>query len=368
MGRASYIAWGWRRDTLVPMPGFRSDNNAGLCPEALEALIAANDGSHQLGYGDDEFTARAAEAFAAIFGGDVDVTFVATGTAANVLGIAALAEPWQQVICHRHSHYNDDESTAPERITHCRTVAVDTTPDKVVPRDINFAATNARGDVHEPQPGVVTVSNSTEFGTVYTPEEMRALGAAARAAGYRLHVDGARFANAVASLGCDPRALTLDAGVDAMSFGGTKNGLAFGEAIVLFPGGDDAATERARRTLPYHRKGTGHLLSKHRYVSAPFAAMLAGGAWLTHAGHANEMASRLGRGLAAIGLEPAFPVEANAVFVRLDERLDAALRAAGHGYYPFGDHADRLFRLMCSFDTSADAIDAFLADVRSATS
>jgi threonine aldolase len=347
------------------MPGFRSDNNAGLCPEALEALVAANDGSHQLGYGDDDFTARAVEAFRGVFGPDADVTFVATGTAANVLAIASLSEPWQQVICHRHSHYNDDESTAPERLTHCRTVAVGTTPDKVVPDDIARVAENTRGDVHEPQPGVVTVSNPTEFGTVYTPEEMKALGDAARASGYRLHVDGARFANAVAGLGCDPRALTRDAGVDALSFGGTKNGLAFGEAIVLFPrDDDDGALARARATLPFHRKGSGHLLSKHRFVSAPFAAMLSGGAWLAHARHANEMAARLGAGFAARGVDPAFPVEANGVFVRLDEGLDAALRAAGHGYYPFGDHADRLFRFMCSYDTKPEHVDALLDDIR----
>jgi len=346
------------------MPGFRSDNNAGLCPEALEALIAANDGSHQLGYGDDDFTARAVEAFRGVFAADVDVTFVATGTAANVLSIAALSEPWQQVICHRHSHYNDDESTAPERITHCRTVAVNSTPDKVVPDDIRFVARNTRGDVHEPAPGVVTVSNPTEFGTVYTPEEMKALGDAAHAAGYRLHVDGARFANAVAGLGCDPRAITSDAGVHALSFGGTKNGLAFGEAIILFPRAGDDTIARARATLPFHRKGTGHLLSKHRFVSAPFRAMLAGDAWLAHARHANDMATRLGEGFAACGVEPAFPVEANGVFVRLDESLDKALRAAGHGYYPFGDHADRLFRFMCSYDTQAEHVDALISDIR----
>jgi threonine aldolase len=342
------------------MRTFRSDNNAGLCPEALQALVDANAGGHRLGYGDDDVTARAVAAFEDLFGRDISVHFVATGTAANVLAIAALTEPWEQVICHVNSHYNDDESTAPERVTHCRTVAVHAEASTLTAADVEEAAAHARGDVHQPQPGVVTISNSTEFGEVYAPDPLRALCEAAHAAGYRVHVDGARFANAVAALGCDPKALTVEAGVDALSFGGTKNGLAFGEAIVLFRQGDGAAFERARMALPFHRKGTGHLLSKHRFVSGPFAATLAGGSWLRHAAHANEMARRLAAGLRDLGIEPAYRVEANGVFVDLPEAVDTALRAAGHGYYPFGPR--QLARLMCSFDTTAEDVDAFLAD------
>ncbi len=342
------------------MRTFRSDNNAGLCPEALDALVAANDGAHRLGYGDDDVTARAVAAFRGVFGETVDVWFVATGTAANVLSVAALSEPWQQVICHRHSHYNDDESTAPERITQCRTTALGRLSDRLTPDDIEAVAANARGDVHQPQAGVVTISNPTEFGTLYRPADVRAICAAAHAAGYRVHVDGARFANAVAALDCDPRALTRDAGVDALSFGGTKNGLACGEAVVLFPQGDGAAFTRACATIGFHRKGTGHLLSKHRFLAAPFAATLEGGAWLRHAAHANAMARRLGAGLAAAGFEPVFPVEANGVFVRLPEAAAAAIRAAGHGFYGFGDRAQGISRLMCSFDTTAEDVDGLL--------
>jgi len=314
-----------------------------------------------VGYGDDVFTERAAAAFSRLFGDDIFVRFVATGTAANVLAIAALTEPWQQVICHRHSHYNDDESTAPERITSCRTVGLETDASKLIVPDIERVGANARGDVHQPQPGVVTISNPTEFGTIYTPDEVRAICAAAHVAGYRVHMDGARFANAVAAIGCEPRELTVDAGLDAMSFGGTKNGLAAGEAVVFFRQGDDAAFTRASATFDFHRKSTGHLLSKHRFVSAPFVATLESGAWLRHAAHANAMAGALGAGLTKAGCAPAFPVEGNAVFVSLPPAVETALADAGHAYYHFGD-ADRwLARLMCSFDTTTEDVAGVVA-------
>lgn len=350
----------------TPPRGFRSDNNAGLVPEAAEALIACASG-HVCGYGDDPWTNEAASAFRALLGPDAEVFFVATGTAANTLAVAALTEPWQQVVCHVHSHWNDDESTAPERFTGCRTVPVASHPSKLLPADIQRIAANGRGDVHQPQPGVVTISNPTEFGTVYSPAEVRALSGAAHAGGFRLHVDGARFANAVAATGGDVAALTTDAGVDALSFGGTKNGLAFGEAIVFLPQNGGAEARRATARLPYLRKGTGHLLSKHRFVAAPFAAALTDRAWLRHATHANAMATRLGDGLAALGLSPVFPVEANGVFVRLPDAVHAGLEARGHGYYPFGDAAERLFRLMCSFDTRSEDVDALLSDVAELT-
>lgn len=348
------------------MRTFRSDNNTGICPEALDALVAANASGHALGYGDDGATAEATAAFRDLFGREAAVFFVATGTAANVLAVAALTEPWERVVCHRHSHWNDDESTAPERITHCRTTAVERDPSKILPEDVRRHAAGARGDVHQPQPGVVTISNATEFGTLYRPEEVRAIAAVAREGGFRTHVDGARFANAVAALDVAPNALVGDAGVDAISFGGTKNGLAFGEAVVFLPQGDGRAFERAVRAFPFLRKGTGHLLSKHRFVAAPFAATLRDGAWLRHAARANAMARRLGEGLAALGIDPVFPVEANGVFVRLPDFVDAALRAAGHGYYPFGDPDQGIARLMCGWDAREADVDALLDGVRAA--
>ncbi len=353
---------------MIPlMRSFRSDNNAGLCPEAVTALIEANDDAHEVGYGDDASTERAVAAFREVFGPEVAVFFVATGTAANTLAIASLTEPWEQVLCHRHSHWNDDESTAPERITHCRTTAISGVggdEPKLTVKDVERAGAGLRGDVHQPQPGVLTVSNTTEFGTVYTPEEMQALCEVAHRHGYRVHVDGARFANAVASLGCDPRELTVNAGVDALSFGGTKNGLAFGEAVLFFPQGDGTAYQRAARTFPFHRKGTGHLLSKHRFVSGPFARVLQGDIWLKHARHANTMATRLGQGLAELGIPPRFPVEANAVFVQLAEEVDRALTQAGQGYYPFGDADWGLVRLMCSWNTTEEDVAGFLEVIR----
>lgn len=348
------------------MRTFRSDNNAGLCPEAMQALVDANDSSHEIGYSDDSYSAKAVAAFKCVFGEDTSVFFVATGTAANTLSIAALTEPWQQVLCHAHSHYNDDESTAPERFTHCRVTAIHSDDSKLTVADVENAALHSRGDLHQPQPGVLTVSNTTEFGTVYTPAEMKALCTAAHAAGYRVHVDGARFANAVAALGCDPRDLTVNTGVDALSFGGTKNGLAFGEAILFFPQGDRAAWKRATATLPFHRKGTGHLLSKHRFVSAMFAGTLANDAWLKHARHANAMAKLLADGLQRAGIKPRFAVEANGVFVSLPPHIDSHLQSRGHGYYPFGEPSWNLIRLMCSFDTTEADVRRLLDDVAAA--
>lgn len=348
------------------MRTLRSDNNAGLCPEALLAIQKANDESHQHGYGDDVFTRDAKAAFGKIFGPDCGVFFVATGTAANTLAIAALTEPWQTVLCHSHAHLNDNESTAPERITHCRTMAIHTESSKLTPDKITQAISHQRGDVHQPQPGVVTISNPSEFGTIYSPEEMATICKVAHETGFRVHVDGARFANAVASLGCDPKALSIEAGVDALSFGGTKNGMAGGEAILLFAQGDGQAHAKAMAALPFHRKGTGHLLSKHRFLSAPFTATLRNGVWLKHAAHANAMARRLADGLSAMGMRPRFECQTNGVFVSITEQIDQALQAAGHEYYRLGDAAWNMVRLMCSFDTDPKEIDAFLADAQKA--
>jgi len=344
---------------------FRSDNNAGLCPEALRAITSCAAG-HAVGYGGDEWTTRAEARFRDLFGEDSRVFFVATGTIANNLAIAAMTEPWQRVLCHSNSHWNDDESTAPELFTRCRTTTIESQSSKLTVDDLDRAASVSRGDVHQPQPGVLTISNATEFGEVYTPEETRALAEAAHDLGYRVHVDGARFANAVARLSCEPRALGGDAGVDALSFGGTKNGLAFGEAVVFFEQPHDPSlAQRAAKRFPYLRKGAGALLSKHRFVAAQFAETLEDGAWLSHAGRANAMADRLARGLSDLGLRTPYRTEANAVFVELPKQVDAHLRARGHGYYVF-DPARNLARLMCSFDTTEQEVDALVADARAA--
>ncbi len=356
------------------MATFRSDNNAGICSEALEAINEAATGS-AVGYGDDEPTARAVAAFRTIFGENTHVFFVATGTAANGLAIASLARPWQRLLCYEQSHLNEDESTAPERFTSCRLTTVTPAQEwssKLTPSDLRRAGVAARGDVHQPHPGVFSFSNATEFGEVYTEDEAKALCDAAHELGYRVHVDGARFANAVAArahaTGRSPeeiaRALTVDAGVDALSFGGTKNGLALGEAVLFFPREGGAIANAAAHDFPFHRKATGHLLSKHRYISAPFARTLETGAWVTHAAHANAMNRRLAQGAQELGYELAFPADANTIFIRMTPEQHEALQARGHGYYPFGPASWNIYRLMCAFDTRTEDVDALISDLR----
>lgn len=346
------------------MPTFRSDNNAGLVPEALEAFALAARADHAQAYGDDADTARAVRAFRALFGPGAEAFFVATGTAANTLAVASLTRPWQRVLCHDHAHWVKDESTAPERVTQCRAHVVPARGAKLTPEELRQHAKTDRGDVHEPQPGVLTLSNPTEFGATYAPAELRALCDVAHELGFRVHVDGARFANAAAFLGCEPRAIASEAGVDALSFGGTKNGLAYGEAVLFFPQGDGSAFRQAVHDFPFHRKSTGHLLSKHRFVTAPFAASLESGAWLRHAAHANAMALRLLDGLAALGYPPRYPVQSNAVFVCLPDAVVQRVRARGHDFYEFGDPAWKLYRLMTSYDTRPQDVDALLDAVR----
>ena len=342
---------------------FVSDNASGLCPEALDAFVAAH-GGRAAPYGADEETSRAVRAFAEVFDAEVEVFFVATGTAANTLAIASLTRPWQRILCEEFAHLATDESTAPERLTGCRVTTVPAQGRKLSPDHLEQreAALSDRG-VHSVAPGVVSISNPTELGEVYTPAEVVALAQAAHALGYRLHVDGARFANAVAALGCAPRELTVDAGVDAMSFGGTKNGLAMGEAVVLFPG---RWQQEAAALLPSLRKSHGHLLSKHRYVAAPFAAVLADGAWLRHAAHANAMAGRLSGGLGDLGCPPGVPTDANGVFVDLEASVEARLREAGWVFHHLGHPQWRLARFMTSFDTQAGRVDELLTDAAGA--
>jgi threonine aldolase len=361
---------------------FRSDNNAGLTDEALAALVEANAG-HAKGYGDDAWTARAVEAFRGLFGAPVEVHLVATGTAANCLALACLTRPWQRVLCHSHAHLNDDESTAPEFYTSARVTVIE--PDavdsdanlrfpppiasKLTPGDVERAARAvSRGDVHQPAPGALTISNSTEFGEVYSPEELRRLAETAHGFGFRVHMDGARFANAVASVMTARgesigdraaatravRALTVDAGVDALSFGGTKNGLALGEAVVFF--GD-----QHREEFPFLRKRAAHLLSKHRFVAAPFAKSLGSGSWLASAHHANAMARELADGLRGMGVCIPYSVDANGVFAQISAETERALIDAGFGFYMFGDPAWRVARFMCSFDTTREDVESLLA-------
>jgi threonine aldolase len=344
------------------MKDFLSDNGSGLCPEALDAITGSR-GGRAVAYGDDESTREAVGLLRGMFGARTEVFFVATGTAANTLALASLTDRWHRILCEEYAHLANDESTAPEQLTGCRIVTIPGGGQKLTSAAIEARdATLARG-VHHPAPGVVTVSNPTEFGEVYTQRELAALAETCHRLGYRFHVDGARFANAVAALECDPRALTVDAGVDAMTFGGTKNGLALGEAVLFF---DGPARAGAAHRFPYLRKAAGHLLSKHRYVSAPFAAVLVEGAWVRHATHANAMAARLSAGLDDADLPPRFSTDANGVFVSFPDPVATALRERGWRFHTVGDPTWKLARFMASFDTPEGDVDRLVADATTA--
>ncbi|HKB36149.1 MAG TPA: low specificity L-threonine aldolase [Gemmataceae bacterium] len=334
---------------------FASDTYAGICPEALAALHRANEG-HAAAYGDDAWTTRAASLLRDLFETDCAVYFVPTGTAANALALAALCRSYHSVICHADAHIQTDECGAPEHAAAgIKLVPVPGAEGKLTP-DLVREEAGKRRDVHSHKPGVLSLSQATESGTVYTVDELRALGTVAHELGLRMHIDGARFANAVAALGVAPKALTWEVGVDVLCFGGTKNGMAFGDAVVFF---DRALAEG----FEYVRKQAGHLPAKMRYIAAPWAAMLESGAWLRNAGHANAMARALEVRLRGLdGVRVVFPVEANAVFVQMSPRVVEALHGRGWHFYTIAGGE----RLMCSWDTEPQDIEAFLKDLRDA--
>jgi threonine aldolase len=335
---------------------FQSDNTAGLCPEAWEALAQANQG-HSATYGEDEYTARAVARLREIFETDCDVFFVFNGTAANALALAALCGPYHGVIAHAAAHAVVDECGAPQFFTGGATlVPLAGANGKLDPASIE-AAIVARDDVHHPKPGAVTLTLPTEFGTLYTKDEIAAVGEIARRHGLKLHVDGARFANAVAAGHASAAELTWKAGVTALSLGGTKLGMGLGEAVVFFD-------RTSARDFAWRRKQGGQLASKSRLLAAPWVAMLESGAWLRHATHANACARRLGTELATIdGVTVNFPVEASAVFLDLPRAVREALFARGWHFHEFDGGG---WRLMCSWATRNEDIDALVADIRAA--
>jgi threonine aldolase len=335
--------------------GLASDNFSGAHPDVLAALAAANDG-HASAYGDDPHTARARELFREHFGAEAEAFPVFNGTAANVLSLAAIARPHQSVICAQGAHLDVDECGAPERIAGVKLVTVPTAHGKLAPADL-APLDRRRGDQHAAQPRVVSISQATELGTVYTPGELSALAAAAHERDWLLHVDGARLANAAASLGVPLRALTTDAGVDVLSFGGTKNGLLLGDAVVFLRAGLAA-------DFAFVRKQLAQLASKMRFISAQFEALLEGDLWLRNASHANAMARRLADAIARSDeAVVAHPVEANAVFVSLPAPTIERLRGELPGEPPFHvwDEDAGTIRLMCSWDTAESDVDRFAA-------
>jgi threonine aldolase len=336
-----------------PVRQLASDTYAGVCPEALHALEEANRG-HAPAYGDDEWTERATRWLRELFETDCAVYFVGTGTAANALALAALCRPYHSGICHADAHVQTDECGAPEYAGHgIKLVPVAGPGGKLDPALVRHAA-GQRRDVHSHLPGVVSLSQATEAGTVYGVDEVRALGETARELGLRVHVDGARFANALASLRVPPRALTWEAGVDVLCLGGTKNGLAAGDAVVFF---DRALAEG----FEYRRKQAGHLLAKMRFVAAGWVGLLESGALLRNAEHANAIARRLEGELRGLpGLRVLYPVQANAVFVQMPREWSDGLHRRGWHFYTIAEGE----RLMCSWDTQAEDVTAFVRDLR----
>jgi threonine aldolase len=335
------------------MQQFASDNNAGMCPEALEAFLAANAEGHAVGYGDDAWTAKACDLLRALFERDCQVFFVFNGTAANALALAQLCKPWDAVIAHAESHIETDEAGAPGFLSGGAKIATAATPlAKLTPAAVAALAGQGRG-MHSVRPRVLSLTQATEMGAVYTPDEVAALAGVARRHGLAVHMDGARFANAVAALGCSPADLSWRAGVDVLCLGGVKNGLAAGEAVLFF------AAEQARE-FEWRVKQAGQLNSKMRLVTAPWVGLLESGAWLRNARHANAMAQRLWQGIAAApGVAAMAPVESNGVFARLPPRAAARLQQDGWRFYAWNDG----FRLMCAWDTAPETVDRFAADL-----
>jgi threonine aldolase len=339
---------------IIERQEFASDNVAPICPEAWAALQEANE-NYAPSYGEDHWTARVCDRVREIFEIDCDVYFVFTGTAANALSLAQLCKSFRSVICHQHSHMQTDECGAPEFFTGgSKLLLVGGANGKI---DIGQAeALLARvNEFHSHKPGAISIAEATEFGTVYTRDEMAAIGDVARTHQLFLHMDGARFANAIASLNCAPKAITWEAGVDVLCFGGTKNGAAVGELLIFFD-------KKISREFDYRAKQAGQLGSKMRFLAAPWLGLLTGDVWLCNAQHANRVARSLASHLRKeAGMESVFPVEANAVFVSMNERLASGLHARGWRFYKFIE--PDVYRLMCSWSTTEEEISSLLADV-----
>ncbi len=336
---------------------FCSDNVTGVAPAILAAIQAANHGA-AMGYGDDEITARLEARFAALFEADVAVFPVATGTAANALALSAVTPPYGAIYCHELSHINVDECGAPELFSGgAKLIDLPGAAGKLGAAEI-AAAIHGAGVVHHPQPAAISVSQVTECGTVYTPHELHAIAEIARGHRLKFHMDGARFANAVASLGCRPADITWRAGVDVLSFGATKNGAMAAEAVLFFD-------RRLAETFDFRRKRAGHLFSKMRFLSAQLEAYLADDLWLANARHANAMAERLAAGLSATdGIALVHTVQANEIFATLPPAMIEALLADGFKFYRWDGDSGRMVRLVTAFNTDPAAVEAFLAAVR----
>jgi len=332
---------------------FAIDNTAAICPEAWKALEEAN-AQYAPSYGEDEWTATVCERIRQSFEVDCDVYFVFTGTGANALGLAQICQSFHGVICHERAHIQTDECGATEFYTRGAKLFVTKTKDGKIDLGETEKLIAQQVELHGHMMRAISIAQATELGTVYTTDEVEAIGAFARAHRMLLHMDGARFANAVASLGCTPKTITWKAGVDVLSFGGTKNGVAAGELVIFFD-------KTASRDFQYRVKQSGQLGSKMRFLAAQWLGLLNGDVWLRNARHANQAARELAQRLRnEAELENVFPVESNAVFVQLDDQIVQGLHTRGWRFYKFVE--PDIYRLMCSWSTTDEEISMLVGD------
>jgi threonine aldolase len=335
--------------------GFASDNNAGVHPAILDALSRVN-GGHVIAYGDDPYTEKATAEIREIFGGQAEVYFVFIGTAANVLGLSTVTQSYHAVICPESAHINVDECGAPEKFSGCKLLTCNT-PEGKLTVDMIASHMHGIGFEHHVQPRVVSITQATELGTVYAIDEIREIAEYAHRHGMLLHMDGARISNAAVSLGCGLYEMTGGAGVDVLSFGGTKNGMMYGEAIVFF-------NDSLSRDFKYRRKQGMQLASKMRYISAQFSAFLKDDLWRENARHANRMAQKLYAAVKDIpGVKVTRRVESNAVFATLPPHIIPSLQEA-YFFYVWDEEQSEV-RWMCSFDTTEEDITSFASILRS---
>jgi len=336
---------------------FASDNYSGICPEVMAYMNRANQGN-AVAYGNDEWTQKAADYFRTLFETDCDVFFVFNGTAANSLSLATLCQSYHSVICHEVAHIETDECGAPELASHGSKLLLGRGENgKLTPKSI-AEIVNKRGDIHYPKPRVISITQPTEVGTLYSIEELMAIQYVAQKYGLKIHMDGARFANAVVAMNQTPADLSWKCGVDVLCFCGTKNGMALGEAIIFF-------NKALAEDFAYRCKQAGQLASKMRFITAPFLGLLETGAWRKNAQNANECAKYLEERLSVIPeIEFMFPREVNSVFVKMPERVIQSLREKSWHFYTFIGVGG--VRFVCAWDTTKARIDELVSDIKDA--
>lgn len=341
------------------MQQFASDNTSPVCPEVIDSLTRANVG-HVPAYGNDVYTQEACDLFRETFETDCDVYFVFNGTSANSLSVANYCQPYHSVICSQFAHIETDECGAPEFFSHgAKLLLAEAEHGKLSPEGISQLVTK-RSDIHYAKPNLVSITQATEVGTIYNQEELRGIKEAVDKHNLKLHMDGARFANALAELKCSPREITHDVGVDVLCLGGSKNGLALGDAVVFFNKEDS-------EEFAYRCKQSGQLASKMRYISAQWLGALKNNVWMKNAQHANDAAAYLEERLSKFDeISILFPRQANSVFADLPKKVADYLRANGWGFYTFIGEGGA--RFMCSWDTKKEAIDALITAIDKALS